>query len=163
MANALFWIVSIVMLAACWRVVTTRNLLHSVLAAFIVLISTAIIYFMLNAEFLGVVQILIYAGAVTILLLFVVMLTTTGPRFEAGFENKISPLMYLTSLLLFALLVFIVSNIRWPFTGETIINMRDVTTTLASRIFLEYLLPFEVASVLLLVALVGAVVLARKE
>ncbi len=162
MTNALFWIVSIIILVACWRVVTTRNLLHSVLAAFIVLISTAIIYFMLNAEFLGIAQILIYAGAVTILLLFVVMLTTTGPRFETGFENKVSPLMYLTSLLLFALLVFIISNINWPFTA-TIIKMKNVTEVLAGRIFLEYLLPFEVASVLLLAALVGAVVLARKE
>lgn len=163
MSNALFWIIAVLIISAGWRVVTSKNLLHSVLAAFVVLLSTAAIYFMLNAEFLGIVQVLIYAGAVTILVLFVVMLTSAGPRYKIGFETRISPLMVLFCLLFFALLSFVIWNIRWPFTGATLVQFKGVTDTLAKQIFLEYLLPFEVASVLLLAGLIGAVVLARKE
>ncbi len=162
MQNILFYIIAVIMLVACWRVATTKNLIHTVLAAFIVLMSTAAIFFMLNAEFLGVVQILIYAGAITIMVLFVVMLTTAGPRYEVTHDKKIKPSMYLSTIVVFATLVFLVSNIQWPM-GTTVLQLEDVTETLATKIFLEYLLPFEIASILLLVALVGAVVLARKE
>lgn len=163
MSVVLFWVIAVMILAACWRVVSSKNLLHSVLAAFVVLLGTAALYFLLNAEFLGIAQVLVYAGAVTILVLFVVMLTTAGPNYEISFENKVGPLMYLFTLLFFALLAFVISKIQWPFTGATVAQYKNVTDTLAAKIFLEYLLPFEVASVLLLAALVGAVVLARKE
>jgi len=162
MQNILFYIIAVIMLTACWRVATTKNLIHTVLAAFIVLMTTAAIFFMLNAEFLAVVQILIYAGAITIMVLFVVMLTTAGPRYEVTFDKKIRPGMYLSTLVVFSSLVFLISSIQWP-TGTAVLQLKDVTETLALQIFLEYLLPFEVASVLLLVALVGAVVLARRE
>ncbi len=162
MQSILFYIIAVIMLVACWRVATTKNLIHTVLAAFVVLMSTAAIFFMLNAEFLAVVQILIYAGAITIMVLFVVMLTSTGPRYEVTYDKKIKPTMYLSTLVVFASLVFLILNIQWP-TGTTVLQIDDVTGTLAKQIFLEYLLPFEVASILLLVALVGAVVLARRE
>lgn len=162
MQNALFWIIAAVMITACWRVATARNMVHVVMAAFVVLMSTAAIFFMLNAEFLGVVQILIYAGAITIMVLFVVMLTTAGPRYEITYEKRIGPGMYLITVALFATLVFAITNIPWP-TGIQVLQLKSVTNTLATKIFLEYLLPFEIASILLLVALIGAVVLARKE
>ncbi len=162
MQSILFYIIAVIMLVACWRVATTKNLIHTVLAAFVVLMSTAAIFFMLNAEFLAVVQILIYAGAITIMVLFVVMLTSTGPRYEVTYDKKIKPTMYLSTLVVFGSLVFLILNIQWP-TGTTVLQIDDVTGTLAKQIFLEYLLPFEVASILLLVALVGAVVLARRE
>lgn len=163
MSNALFYIMAIIMLGGSWKVVTSKNLLHSVMSAFVVLMGTAVIYFMLNAQFLAVTQILIYAGGVTILILFVVMLTTADRvKYEVSFDNKIGIPMYIFTALVFSMLTFVILKIDWPYKG-TLASLKNVTEVLAKKLFLEYLLPFEVASVLLLAALVGAVVLARKE
>lgn len=158
--TVIFYLLALIIVGGCVRVVSTRNLLHSVLAAFIVLVATAALYFLLNAEFLGVVQVLVYAGAVTILVLFVVMLTTAGPKYQIAFEGKTNPLMIIFTALFFGLLMFIILQVEWPIATAA---LKEVTSSLAFRIFWEYLLPFEVASILLLAALVGAIVLARKE
>jgi len=160
MEGLLFYMLSALILFGAVRVVSTRNLVHSVIAAFVVLSSTAALFFLLNAEFLGVVQILVYAGAVTILVLFVVMLTSAGPNFEVSHDGPVSPLMVAFAIVLFALLGFVIWTIKWR---DGVVLIKGVTEKLAMMLFTEYLLPFEVASILLLAALVGAVVLARKD
>lgn len=158
--QGLFYLLSAVVIAGSLMVVSTKNLLHSVLSAFMVLVATSGFYFLLNAQFLGVVQVLVYAGAVTILVLFVVMLTTAGPQYRVMFEGGINWLMLLFGGLFFATVAFVIWQVRWRVSA---VSLKGVTNGLAMRIFLEYLLPFEVASILLLAALVGAIVLARSE
>ena len=160
--SILFYVLAATLIFFSLRVVTTKNLFHSVMSAFAVLMSTAGLFFLLNAEFLGIVQILIYAGAVTILVLFVVMLTTASSEYKITWEKKPSILMFMWILLFGGMLGLIVISIDW-LQGATLVGMADVTQALAGRLFVEYILPFEIASILLLAALVGAIVLARRD
>lgn len=157
----LFYILSAILILFSLKVVTTKNLFHSVMAAFAVLLATAGLFFLLNAEFLGMVQILVYAGAVTILVLFVVMLTTAGPQYRITWEGMPKMWTVIFAVLFGGMLGFVILSIDWPTARPAALT--DVTRALATRLFIEYLLPFEVASILLLVALVGAIVLARRD
>ncbi len=159
--SILFYLLGAVLIFFSLKVVTTKNLFHSVMSAFAVLLATAGLFFLLNAEFLGMVQILVYAGAVTILVLFVVMLTTAGPTYRITWEGTPKVWTIIFAVLFGGMLGFVVLSIDWPIAWPAALT--DVTRTLATRLFLEYLLPFEVASILLLAALVGAIVLARRD
>lgn len=159
--DLLFYLFAIILVIFGLQVVTTKNLFHSVMSAFAVLLATAGLFFLLNAEFLGIVQILIYAGAVTILVLFVVMLTTAGPRYKITWEPPYSPWLILFALLFLAGLIFAIVSIQWPVAQPVV--LKQVTHQLSYRIFLDYLLPFEVASVLILAGLIGAIVIARRD
>lgn len=160
-AKVLFYIISAQLLFFSVKVVTTKNMLHCVLSALVVFGATAALFFLLNAEFLGMVQILVCAGAVTIMILFVVMLTPTGPRYNIEWEGSPSFWYFVFSVVLGGMLGFVIVTIKWPIAHP--VTLENVTKTLSTRLFVDYLLPFEVASILLLVALIGAVVLARKD
>ncbi len=159
--SALFYFFAAILIFFSIKVVTTRNLFHSVMSAFAVLLATAGLFFLFNAEFLGVVQILIYAGAVTILVLFVVMLTTAGPKYRIVWETPMNIWIFIFVILFGGMLGLVVLSIEWPVAKP--VALHGVTEALATRLFVEYLLPFEVASILLLAALVGAIVLARRD
>jgi NADH-quinone oxidoreductase subunit J len=158
--SVLFWLLSVLIVFGAVGTVSTKNLLHSVVSAFVSLIAISGFYFILNAEFLGIVQILVYAGAITILVLFVVMVTTAGPGYQVVTEGRASVIMYIAALIFFVFLLSIIYQVEWPAKFH---SLKNVTNGLALRIFLQYLLPFEIASILLLAALVGAVVLARRD
>lgn len=160
-ATVLFYIMAALLIFFALKVVTTKNLFHSVMAAFVVLMSTAGIFFLFNAEFLGLVQILIYAGAVTILVLFVVMLTTAGAEYQIDWEKPPTVWTSVVMFLFFGGLGFTILSIESP--TATPEKLENVTYSLSTRIFTEYLLPFEVASVLILATLIGAIVLARRD
>ncbi len=161
LTSVLFYFFAAILILFSIKVVTTKNLFHSVMSAFAVLLGTAGLFFLLNAEFLGMVQILIYAGAVTILVLFVVMLTTAGPKYRITWETPMNAWIFVFVLLFGGMLGFIILSIEWPVGRPA--PLKDVTNELASRLFVEYLIPFELASILLLAALVGAIVLARRD
>lgn len=158
----LFYLLSALLIFFALKVVTTKNLFHSVMSAFAVLMATAGIFFLLNAEFLGMVQILVYAGAVTILVLFVVMLTMAGKAYEITWEKPPSVWSFMLMAVFFGAVTYIILGpMDWPVTEPA--KLEAVTYGLAERIFSEYLLPFEIASVLILATLVGAIVLARRD
>lgn len=160
-AIIMFYLTAATMIIAAWRVVVTRNLIHSVLAAFFVLLSTAGLYFLLNAKFLAMVQVLVYAGAVTILMLFVVMLTGPGYTNEAFRARQFNRLAMIFAFFFSGLLWLVIINVQWvigpPFRAV------ETTRILSKEIFLQYVLPFEIASIILLVAIIGAVIFAGKE
>jgi NADH:ubiquinone oxidoreductase subunit 6 (subunit J) len=157
----LFYFLAAMLIFFSLKVVTTKNLFHSVMSAFAVLMSVAGIFFLLNAEFLGIVQILVYAGAVSILVLFVVMLTTAGTGYEIDWEKTPSIWSWLVTFLFFGGLGFTILSIDWPEVAHE--PLQSVTNGLAERIFTEYLLPFEIASILILATLIGSIVLARRD
>ncbi|MEZ4226232.1 MAG: NADH-quinone oxidoreductase subunit J [Polyangiaceae bacterium] len=163
MALIAFGIVAACLLASALLVATSKNLVHAVLWLAVTLVATAALYVMLGAEFLAGIQVLLYAGGVITLMLFGVMLTRREQRIMV--ENETSrrrrPLAAFTSLGLFALLALAI--IQTPQLPQAPASRVTTTAELGRSILGEHLLAFEVLSVLLLAAMIGAIVLARRH
>ncbi len=160
--QAVFWVLAIAMVVSAVRVVTTRNVVHAALWLVGALMSVAAMYVLLFAEFIAWVQVLVYVGAIVVLMLFGLMLTRASIG-SASFDNDQRLLAAVC-----AGAVFIVSSVIMvtAFEGREIDFDRTVgttTETVGRVIFADYVLPFEVISVLLLAALVGAIVIARRD
>ncbi|HEX2295942.1 MAG TPA: NADH-quinone oxidoreductase subunit J [Actinomycetota bacterium] len=160
--EVIFWFFAVVMSVSAIRVVTTRNVVHAALYLVATLLGAAIMYVLLYAEFVAWVQVLVYVGAIVVLMLFGLMLTR-APIGKGSFDNDQRPLAAIT-----ALAVFVVSSVIMvdAFDGQEIDFTREAGTTsrqVGEAIFSDFVLPFEVVSVLLLAALVGAVVIARRD
>jgi NADH:ubiquinone oxidoreductase subunit 6 (subunit J) len=141
-------------------VVLARNVVYAALFLLLSLLAVAAFYILLATEFLALVQILIYAGAVTILLLFVLMLTRARDV-PMALDGPQKPLAAVAGLALLGLLVTAVAETTWPRDVGTI--TRVPFESIGDALFRKWAVPFEVASLVLLVALVGAIVLARPE
>jgi NADH-quinone oxidoreductase subunit J len=168
--NLAFAVLAAVTVLAALRVVTTRNVVHAALYLVAVLASVGALYILLVAEFLAAVQVLIYIGAIVVLFLFGIMLTRPTIGRESGLDNDQRWLAGITGLLLFGVLSYVLvatfGDDRLPrlqgLDREALTAERG-TGAVSDAIFSTYLVPFEVVSVLLLAALVGAIVLARRE
>ncbi len=160
MQQVVFGIVAALIVFAAVRLVTTRNLVHGALYLLAVLAGAAILFLLFLAEFVAWVQVLVYIGAVVVLLLFGLMLTR-APIGKMVLDSQTRPLAAVVSLAIFA----ITSTVVWKtFKGQRVhFSKPGTVSTLGEAIFSRYVLPFEIVSVVLLAALVGAVVLARKE
>jgi NADH-quinone oxidoreductase subunit J len=162
-----FYAIAAVMVAAAVAVVTTRNVVRAALALIVVFAGVAAQFVVLAAEFVAVTQVLIYIGAIMVLMLFGIMLTRARIGREVGMTNEHWWVGVLTGLLLLGVmgyaLVDYFGDDRLP--AERMIDSVDGsnTATVSDSIFSTYLVPFEVVSVLLLAALVGAIVIARKD
>jgi NADH-quinone oxidoreductase subunit J len=143
-------------------VVTSRNIIHAALYLVVALASVAAIYLLLAAPFIAFVQVIIYVGAIVVLILFGIMLTRApvGRRvLDNSVRARVGALVIGAGM--FAMLTFFLVR---AFGGERIVNRAGTATAaLGNSIFTNFVLPFEVVSVLLLAALVGAIVLARRD
>ena len=159
--NVAFGIVALVMAVAAVAVVTVRNVVHAALSLVVVLAGVAAQYVILQAEFVGLVQVLIYIGAVIILFLFGIMLTRSPMSRSAEFDNDQRSWAVAVALLILGVLVILLNK---SFGGQQITFAAPTDTgVLADSIFRTYVVPFEVVSILLLASLVGAIVLARRD
>ena len=159
--NVAFWIIAIGMAAAAVGVVTMKNIVHAALALVVVLAGVAAQYILLHAEFLGIAQVLIYIGAVIVLFLFGIMLTRAPMRRTGEFDNDQRVLAGLVALLIFGVLAYLFSD---QFGGDKLqLGQPTQTAAIADSIFRTYVVAFEVVSMLLLAALIGAIVLARRD
>ena len=166
--NIIFGLLAVTMGVAALRMVTTRNVIHAALYLVIVLAGVAAMYVLLAAEFVAVVQVLVYIGAIVVLFLFGIMLT----RAKVGGETDVDNDQRWIGLLVCSFLLAILGVTLWQAFGEESLNLTNSvaagasgtnTQLVADSIFSQYLVPFELASVLLLAALVGAVVVARRD
>jgi NADH-quinone oxidoreductase subunit J len=159
--NIFFGILAVVMGVAALRMVTTQNVVHAALYLVVVLAGVAGIYILLAAEFVAVVQVLVYIGAILVLFLFGTMLTRAPIGRTPGLDNDQRWLSAVVALFLLGIL----GVILYDGFGDVRIQPEGVGRTgdVGLAIFRDYLIPFEVVSVLLLAALVGAVVIARKD
>lgn len=155
-----FYFFAALVLGFALMVVLARDVVHSAIFLLLSMLSVAGLYILLNAEFLAAVQIFIYAGAVTVMVLFVIMLTTTRILPQKIWTEGISLLAVIIALSLLGSIGYIISKTHWVYQFSTPLKK---TGDLGILLFRNYLLPFEVAGVVLLVALVGAIVLARRE
>ncbi len=161
-----FWIIAVAMAGAAIGVVRSDNVVHAALYLVVVLAGSAAQYILLLAEFVAWVQVLIYIGAIVVLFLFGVMLTRAPMREEPGkLDNSQRLASVVVGLFLFGVLtVFLVdafegSEVEFE---DSLVEMGS-TANVGESIFREYVIPFEVVSMLLLAALVGAVALARRD
>ena len=159
--NVSFWIIAVVMVAAAIGVVTMKNIVHAALALVVVLAGVAAQYILLQAEFLGIVQVLIYIGAVIVLFLFGIMLTRAPMRKSAEYDNDQRSLAGAVALLIFGVLAYLLAD---EFSGDKLrLIQPTATSAIADSIFRSYVVAFEAVSMLLLAALIGAIVLARRD
>ena len=156
MSWLLFGLLSALILGAGLGVVVTRNVVHAALFLLVSLVTVAGVYLTLFAEFLALVQVLIYGGAIIIVLLFAIMLTRTGeyPRIN---DNRQWPLAVVAALGLLGVLVAaflaVPSQVSDPQNAEF--------ADLGNSLFTAWAIPFEISSMVLLVALIGAIIIAR--
>jgi NADH:ubiquinone oxidoreductase subunit 6 (subunit J) len=162
-SQVVFILLSIAALGGALGVVFARNLFRAALALVLSFIGIAGFYVLLEAEFLAMVQILVYVGAIAILIIFAIMLSRRMMSSETQPWNEQWVGAVVVAVVLFAALVFILSRVDWPATEAQVPadSISQLGQALVSPDF--YVLPFEVASVLLLVALVGAVIIAREQ
>jgi NADH-quinone oxidoreductase subunit J len=158
--EVIFYFVAAVTVLGALGVVLTRNVVHSALFLILALLAVAGVFILLSAEFLAIVQILIYGGAVTILILFVMMLTRVRDMPQA-LDGPQRPFAALAAGAFLALSVLAAVSSDWPGETEkiTVVPFRE----LGDALFRSWAAPFEVASLVLLVALIGAIILARSE
>lgn len=167
--NLFFYAIAAVIVFSALRVVTTKNVVHAALYLVAVLASVAAQYLLLAAEFVAATQVLVYIGAIVVLFLFGIMLT----RAKLGTDQELTHKHWYaaagTAVLLLGVMVYaLVDEFHWtetPLPADPRIASVEGsnTATVSDSIFSTYLVPFEVVSVLLLAALVGAIVLARKD
>ena len=143
------------------KVVRTKNVVHAALWLVVVLGGVAGQFLLLGAEFVGVTQVLVYIGAVVVLLLFGVMLTKASLGEEADLNMPNRTLPAIIAALMFGVMTYaLIDTFRdAELPRESVTN----AATVSDSIFADYIVPFEAVSVLLLAALIGAVVVARKE
>ena len=141
-------------------VVASRNVVHAALFLVAALGSVAALFLLLGAEFVGWTQILIYVGAIVVLLLFGIMLTR-APMGRMALDNQNRGIGFLVAAGTFGVLTWLI----WDAFGDERIPLKQVVRTkeIGVSLFNRFVLPFEAISVLLLAALVGAIVLARKD
>ncbi len=162
--NIAFGLIAAVMIFGALRVVTSKNVVHAALWLVCVLAGAAAQYLLVYAEFVAVTQVLVYVGAVMVLFLFGVMLTRARIGKETDLNNKRSALGIPVAVTLFvAMSIALINGFtddKLPGPGEA---QRIDTRLISDRIFSPYLLPFWALSFVLLVAVIGAIVLARKD
>ena len=157
-----FCVLAVIGGLAAIAVVTVRNVVHAALYLVVSLLSVAGVYLLLGAEFVAWVQILIYVGAIVILFLFGLMLTK-APIGRDALDNQQRWLGALVGVGVFAGLVFLIQE-AYPLQDAVAFRTVEGTTDVVGEaIFRNYVLPFEAVSFLLLAALIGAIVLARKD
>ncbi len=140
--------------------VSARNLIRAALGLILSFVGVAGLYFVLEAEFIAVVQILVYVGAISILVLFAVMLTRGLMRRDLSAQNSQWIAALVVALVLFSALLLVATGTNWKVAETKIAG--DLIPKLGEQLMTTYLLPFEAVSLLLLAALVGAIVIARE-
>jgi NADH:ubiquinone oxidoreductase subunit 6 (subunit J) len=154
-----FWVFGLLAVGSALLIVAARSLVHAVLALILSFIGVAGLFVTLSADFIAVAQVLIYAGAIGVLTIFAIMLTPRAAR-----ENANSTLFWpamLLGVLIFGVITFSVLSTAWP-VGERA-GFGFTATDIGAALLSQYALPFEVVSVVLLAALIGAIVIVRSD
>lgn len=159
-----FFVCALLAVAGAVMLILAREPIHSALSLVLVMMSLSVLYILLGAEFIAAVQIIVYAGAIMVLFVFVIMLLNMGLEERTNF----SKFAYVGVVAAFALLLETAHWLARSAAGAAIANGLGPATAfstveLSKQLFRPYLFPFEATSILILIAILGALVLARKE
>ena len=167
MQLALFILFGALALGGALSLLFQRHPIHSALSLVVVMMSLAVLYWSLGAEFLAAAQVIVYSGAIMVLFIFVIMLLNAGKEERTRGSRAAYTVGIPGAAAIFCLLSFVFLSERGALMtsniGGDLSNAVDNIAQVSAMLFTRQLLPFEVTSVLILVAIVGAVVLARKE
>ncbi len=170
MTLTFFWIFGVIAMASALLCITRKNPIASALWLVVTLFALAALFVLLDAQFIAVLQVLVYAGAIMVLFLFVIMLLNLG---RPGPSDLKGPLGLGVAVVLGAALLFLLQPLTKttlpstitlpPGSVQALQQQQGIVGSVANPLFNTYLVPFEIASVLLLAAIVGAVVLAKRK
>ncbi len=159
--QVVFLVLAVAAVGSAVGVVTSRNIFYSALLLIACLFTVAGFYVLLEATFLAAVQVLIYVGAIAVLIIFGVMLTERMMSESKRAWNEQWWVALLVVIALVAVMLYVVITSNWQISDE--IPPTDAVVALGQTLLSTYVLPFEVASVILLMALIGAIIIAREE
>jgi len=160
-----FYILAFLIVGSAILVITSKNIVHSAIFLILAFLSVAGLYILLSAEFIAAIQILVYAGGIMVLFLFMILLVSFR-------ELKFLPAYHRQSIIAVFLAVLLFAAVGYLLFGKFAIEPADAailsaedgnTGTVAMTLFTKYLFPFELASLFLLSAMIGAIVLAKKD
>ena len=161
----LFWFLSVLAIGAAVLMVASKNPVHSILWLIITFFAISGHYILLNAQFLAIVNIIVYAGAIMVLFLFVVMLMNLNAETEPPQKSKY--LLYSGVIAGASLMLVIVAALKKGAIGSQLVQMKDgdvgLINNLGRTLFTDYVFPFEISSILFLSAMIGAVVISKRE
>jgi len=161
MISVLFFALALVAIAGAVSLILQKHPIHSALSLIVVMVALAGLYLLLGAEFISAVQILVYAGAIMVLFVFVIMLLNAGLEERTHFSRSA------TYVGLPAAFLLATSLAAWVLMGSASLPGNAGQTTsardLSLLLFKDYAFPFELTSVLILIAIMGAIVLAQRE
>ena len=161
----LFWVLSVAALVSAIMVVASKNPVHSILFLIITFFAISGHYILLNAQFLAIVNIIVYAGAIMVLFLFVVMLMNLNSDSEPPQKNKY--ILYGGTIAGASLLLVLVAALKQAAVTNQVVEINSgnvgLIENLGKILFTDYVFPFEISSVLFLSAMIGAVVISKKE
>lgn len=162
MTMVLFFALAVIAVAGAVSLILQKHPIHSALSLIVVMVALAGLYLMLGAEFIAAAQIIVYAGAIMVLFVFVIMLLNAGEEERTNFSRMATYIGMPLAVVLAAGLVYWVG--RGAHQSVSVAPSTDsVTRPLAMMLFKDYVFPFELTSILILIAILGAVVLARRE
>ena len=158
---AIFYILAALIVGSGVMVVTLKNVFHSLLFLVLCFFSVAGIYVLLHAEFVAAVQVLIYVGAVTVLLIFAIMMTAKiySPSVRQLNDQVVPGLIIVGAILIVTL--WALSRTAWNVSQDVLAGQS--TNVIGKSLLTTYVLPFEVVSVVLITALIGAIIIARRD
>ncbi len=161
----LFWFLSALAIGGALMVVVSKNPVHSILYLIITFFAISGHYVLLNAQFIAIVNIIVYAGAIMVLFLFVVMLMNLNAESEPPQKKRY--LHFAGIIAGCSLMLVLVAALKSSGSNSELIQMKDgdigLISNLGKVLFTDYVFPFEISSVLFLSAMIGAVVISKKE
>jgi NADH-quinone oxidoreductase subunit J len=160
---ALFFIFGALCVGGALNLLMQRHPINSALSLIVVMTSLAVLYLLLGAEFLAAAQVIVYSGAIMVLFTFVIMLLNAGKEDRTHGSKAAYLVGFPGAAALLGLLTFVFLSAKSPLGTARLGDYLVSTSDLSKVLFRDLLLPFEVTSVLILVAILGAVALARKE
>tara|TARA_B100001750_G_C15067985_1_gene379670 strand:+ start:10 stop:519 length:510 start_codon:yes stop_codon:yes gene_type:complete len=167
MIDLIFTILALITVLSSVYLVTSKNLVRSAVALFFTLFGLAGFYIMLYADFVAGAQILIYVGGILVLIIFGVMLTNKMDKPSIANSSQNQVVAAFVCLILFIAQLFVILKTDWktnlPLNSDGLIDKEGTVRTIGEQLMSNYVLPFEIVSILLLAALIGAATLARKK
>lgn len=160
--NVVYSILAIIMISCAVFMINFTKVVHMVVSLSLVFLSMAGLYILLEAEFIAFVQVLIYAGAVSILMIFGIMMTRHQDQEEEPKRPVYNALLFIGALALFGVIFLAIQDTTFVATGA-LDPGEDNSKAIGELIYNNYVIPFELVSVLLTVAFIGAIVTAKRE
>jgi len=157
----LFYLFAFLIVSFSFIVVFAKNVIYSAVALFVSLFGTAALYILLRADFLALTQIMVYIGGILVLLIFGIMMTTRITDAEIKVNNLSTIPAVFISVGIFVILIFVLLTTNWKV--RTPVQNEETINQIGYMLLSDYLLPFEIASIVLLIALMGAAMFARKK